>query len=156
MRNTKSLLVDLGGADGDVVVTVLDIGKAAAVLEGGVLLEADKRRRLAKGTKSLAVRLIIGLGAVGVHPELGGARVKVDGDGRGRRADLKVNGVEETGLAVVEASLELAAHVLLERILVAGQRESHDTRTFIKVVGVEGVSGQRQGGRDREESRTHG
>lgn len=183
LSNTESLLVDLGGyrsalidvrsidavlflernnasqliltADSDVVVAVLDIGMAAAVPESGVLVEAGERSRLAESAESLAERLVGRLGAVGVHPELGGAGIKVDGDSLRRRTNLEVNGVEEARLAVVEASLGLAAHVSIESVLVAGKGESHNARTLIElVVEVESVSGQRQS-RDRNKSRTH-
>lgn len=120
-------------------------------------MEVDPRRTGSKSTKSLAVCRVGSLGTVGIHPELGGARVEVDGDCLRRCANLNVNGVEKTGLAVVETSLLLAAEVLVEGLLVASKRESDEASLLNKKVLIEkreGGSDQRQR-RDGKKCRTH-
>lgn len=144
-------------ADGDVVVTVLEVSAATAVLEGTGLVQAVPGAGLAESTEALAVIRVAGLVAVGVHPELGGSSVEVDGDGLRGGTDLQVDGVEETGLAVRESALLLALDVLIESLLVDLDGESDKATLLNKVVLVEELKGagdQRQG-RDRK-NRTHG
>lgn len=162
--NTKDLLGNLGGTNGHVVVTVLDVALTTSVTESGVLVLVDERRRATELTKALAVLLVVGLGAVGVDPELGGSSVEVDADGLSRCTHLELDGVEVSGLAVGNVGSILALRVLevLGETAVGNLHgETKNTVHLDKVVVVEnlveaGGGSRKRQDRERKSRETHG
>lgn len=162
--NTKDLLGNLGGTNGHVVVTVLDVALTTSVAESGVLILVDERRRATELTEALAVFLVVGLGAVGVDPELGGSSVEVDADGLSRCTHLELDGVEVSGLAVANVGSILALRVLevLGETAVGNLKgETKKTLLLDKVVIVEdlveaGGGSRKRQSRERKSRETHG